>query len=80
MSRALPLPTRRGLSRAEAAGYVGIGVSKFDALVVDGRMPKALRIDGRRLWDVRQLDSAFDALHDDREDAANPWDSLHASP
>ncbi len=60
----LALP-KRGLSRAEAAGYVGVGVSKFDEMVDDGRMPKPKRVDARKLWDVRQLDMAFEALPDD---------------
>jgi len=42
--------------------YLGISASKFDELVRDGRMPSPKRIDGRRIWDVHQLDLAFDAL------------------
>ena len=53
---------RRGLNRVEAAQYIGIGASKFDALVIDGRMPPARQIDRRRVWDVNELDAAFDAL------------------
>lgn len=53
---------KRGLNREEAAAYVGIGASKFDELVADGRMPQPKKIDARRVWDVRQLDAAFDAL------------------
>jgi predicted DNA-binding transcriptional regulator AlpA len=53
---------KRGLSREEAAAYIGVGTSKFDALVADGRMPQPKIIDARRIWDVRQLDAAFDAL------------------
>ena len=52
----------RGLSREEAAAYVGVGATKFDQMVADGRMPKPRRIDGRRVFDRRQLDSAFEAL------------------
>lgn len=59
---ALPPPTRRGLHREEAAAYVGIGQSKFDAMVADGRMPKAKQIDGRRVWDRFAIDRAFEAL------------------
>jgi hypothetical protein len=33
-----PIP-RRGLSRVEAAMYIGISASKFDEFVRDGRMP-----------------------------------------
>jgi predicted DNA-binding transcriptional regulator AlpA len=63
----------RGLRREQAARYIGIGPTKFDQLVDDGRMPKPIRIDGRRVWDSRQLDVAFDALIGDDGDA-NPWD------
>lgn len=52
----------RALSREQAAEYVGIGATKFDALVADGRMPPPKRIDGRAVWDIRQLDRAFDRL------------------
>lgn len=54
----------RGLDRAEAAAYVGVGTSLFDRLVGDGRMPAPKRIDGRLVWDRRALDAAFDALPD----------------
>lgn len=52
----------RGLSREEAAAYIGIGATKFDEMVVDGRMPRPKRIDGRKVWDRLRLDSAFAAL------------------
>jgi predicted DNA-binding transcriptional regulator AlpA len=64
LSEYRPIP-RRGLSREEAAMYVGVGTTKFDAMVDDGRMPKPKRVDGRKVWDVRKLDMAFDALPDD---------------
>jgi predicted DNA-binding transcriptional regulator AlpA len=71
MSRALadvrPVP-RRGLSREEAAMYIGISSSKFDALVGEGRMPAPVKIDSRKVWDIRALDLAFDALP--KEDGA----------
>ncbi|SIN98936.1 helix-turn-helix transcriptional regulator [Vannielia litorea] len=70
----LPPPTRRGLSRVEAAAYIGVGASKFDALVTDGRMPKPKKIDGRRVWDVRSLDRFFDALPGGDDSDHNPWD------
>jgi predicted DNA-binding transcriptional regulator AlpA len=59
-----PIP-RRGLSRDEAAMYIGISASKFDELVSDGRMPGPKRIDRRKLWDVHALDLAFSLLPDD---------------
>ena len=64
---------RRGLRREEAARYVGVSPSKFDALVSDGRMPKPKRIDGCVVWDLRRLDLAWDALSGDDE-TPNPWD------
>ncbi|MEO1678011.1 MAG: hypothetical protein AAFU80_07610 [Pseudomonadota bacterium] len=69
-----PLPTRRGLNRVQAAGYVGVGSSKFDQTVSDGRMPQPVKIDGRRLWDVRALDRAFDELGGGIQSETNPWD------
>jgi predicted DNA-binding transcriptional regulator AlpA len=63
---------RRGLSREEAAVYVGVSTTKLDEMVADGRMPKPKEIDARRVWDVRALDTAFDALPDVGEE--NPWD------
>ena len=60
---ALPL----GLSRAEAAWWVGVGVTLFDAMVLDGRMPKPKRINKRTVWDRDQLTLAFKALPDDNE-------------
>lgn len=74
MHTALPPPTRRGLSRIEAAGYIGVGASKFDAMVSDGRMPKPKKIDGRRVWDVRSLDRFFDDLPGGDDSDHNPWD------
>jgi hypothetical protein len=67
---------RRGLSRVDAAVYVGVGPTKFDEMVADGRMPAPRRIDGRKVWDVVELDSHFDALpHDDSAAATgNSWD------
>jgi predicted DNA-binding transcriptional regulator AlpA len=66
---------RRGLSRVEAAAYVGISPCKFDQLIADGRMPNAKRIDGRKVWDVRELDLCFDDLPRDDSGAVtgNSW-------
>lgn len=70
----LPTPCR-GLSRVEAARYVGISPTKFDELVGDGRMPNPRRLDGRKLWDVRDLDLAFNDLpYEDAPKAGTSWD------
>lgn len=65
----------RGLSRDEAAWYVGVGATKFDQLVADKRMPRPKRIDGRIVWDRWQLDRAFEALPDDGE-RDDVWDRV----
>jgi predicted DNA-binding transcriptional regulator AlpA len=65
----------RGLSRVQAAEYVGVGVTKFDEMVGDGRMPRPKRIDSRIVWDRIKLDEAFAAL-DDEAGARNEWDGL----
>lgn len=67
-----PVP-RRGLSRIEAAMYIGISPSKFDELRKDGRVGPARLIDGRKVWDVRDLDSAFEALPMETNEATEDW-------
>jgi predicted DNA-binding transcriptional regulator AlpA len=57
----------RGLSRVQAAAYVGVGTTLFNAMIKDGRMPKPFRINTRILWDRYKLDAAFDALSDQNE-------------
>ena len=57
----------RGLNREEAARYIGVGTTKFDELVKDGRMPKGKRIDGRVVWDRYKLDASFTDLPDNDE-------------
>ena len=64
----------RGLSRSEAAAYIGVSPSLFDELVKDGRMPPPKRINSRVIWDRNKLDAAFDRILDDESQAANPWD------
>jgi predicted DNA-binding transcriptional regulator AlpA len=58
----------RGLSRVQAAAYIGISPTLFDQMVADGRMPRAKRTNARRVWDRIQLDAAFSALPNDGED------------
>lgn len=67
----LPWPPR-GLSRLQAAAYIGISASTFDLMVQTGRMPPPKRIGSRRVWDRHALDAAFDDLPDAAE--PNPWD------
>ncbi|TDR33716.1 helix-turn-helix transcriptional regulator [Aquamicrobium defluvii] len=67
----------RGLSREEAARYVGVGATKFDEMVKDGRMPKPKRVDGRVVWDRAALDLAFTDLPNDGQ--RNFFDGLYAA-
>lgn len=69
-----PIP-RRGLRLEEAAGWLGVGRTKFLELVEDGRMPAPRRIDGVKVWDVRELDVAFDDLP--REGDGKGWAEFH---
>lgn len=66
----------RGLSREAAARHVGVGTTKFDEMVADGRMPRPKRIDGRKVWDRVAVEMAFAELPDDAEAAANPLDRM----
>lgn len=49
----------RGMTRDEAARYMGMSPRTFDKLVADRRMPPPKRIDGLTLWDRISLDAAF---------------------
>jgi hypothetical protein len=64
---------RRGLSRVEAAAYLGISPSKFDEMRKDGRVGQAKLIDNRKLFDIRMLDEVFDALPSEGHDEADDW-------
>lgn len=70
----------RGLSRVQAAQYIGVSPSHFDKLIRARAMPPAKRLGGRVVWDRKQLDEAFDALDaesqwsDDDAADANSWD------
>jgi len=64
----------RGLSRIDAAIYIGISPTTFDQLVKDGRMPNPKRINSRTVWDVRRLDEAFEALPSDDYEDRDPFE------
>jgi len=55
--------------------YIGISAAKFDEMVADGRMPVPVQIDARKVWDIRSLDLAFDALVNENS-ALNSWDGV----
>jgi hypothetical protein len=53
--------------------YMGISPSKFDELRKDGRVGPARLIDSRKVWDMRDLDLAFEALPMETNEAAEAW-------
>ena len=61
----------RGMSRDEAARYIGVGVTKFEEMVAAREMPKPKAIGKRRVWDRVQLDIYFTGLPeaDERRDS-----------
>lgn len=70
-----------GINRQQAAAAIGVGVTTFDVMVLDGRMPQPrLPSRERYVWDVEELRQAFrqlphrhDAL-DAKTESGNPWD------
>lgn len=51
-----------GYRAKDAAEYLGISVTKFHALVKDGRIPPARKIDGCAIWRADELYQAFTDL------------------
>jgi predicted DNA-binding transcriptional regulator AlpA len=66
----------RALSRLDAAARFAISPSLFDRMVREGIMPAPKRLGGRKVWDVRALDDAFDARPGGtgKVTGGNPWD------
>jgi len=52
----------RGLRRQEAAAYIAISATMFDAWVAQGIMPSPKRVGGIVVWDRLLIDEAFDEL------------------
>lgn len=80
---ARPLPDSLppvGISREQAAAFIGISSTLFDRLVHEGMMPDGRKIFGRIVWDVAEVVQAFRALPhssepiDARATESNPWD------
>ncbi|MCX5513454.1 hypothetical protein C3941_23615 [Kaistia algarum] len=62
LTASIPAQPVRGLSREQAAAYIGVSVSSFDKMIEERTMPAPKTWHTRKLWDVRALDRAFDAL------------------
>lgn len=72
----IPVHERLGLSRSEAAEYIGIGASLFDEMVDLGKMPPPKLIGGRKVWRRVDLEKAFAELPYDGQNqtkADSPW-------
>ncbi|RVK16258.1 hypothetical protein CN138_10480 [Sinorhizobium meliloti] len=63
----------RGLSREDAARYVGVGATKFDQMVSDRLMPRPKKVGGRVIWDRLAIDAAFSDLP---EEGSNRIDDI----
>lgn len=77
-----PAVSPRGLSRADAAAYVGISATLFGQLVEAGVFPAPKRLAGRCVWDRVSLDRAFDDLPEvltpGQTGAIDPWKDVAA--
>lgn len=73
--RLIPAQDRIGLSRAEAAEYIGVSTSLFEEMVADGRMPPAKQINSRKVWMRTKIEKAFADLPDagQNNDTSSPW-------
>jgi len=67
----------RGLRRVEAAAYIGVSPSSFDAMIADGVMPKPKRWGARVIWDRHMLDEYFSAIpSEDDKPKRSAWDEV----
>lgn len=64
----------RGLSRIEAAQYIGVSSGTFDKLVEECAMPKPKHIRARRVWDRVEVDAAFTAMGEGADGDVNDSD------
>ena len=79
MTKPFPFDCPRGLSRIEAARYVGVSPSTFDKMVNSGEMPQPKRVGTRCIYDRSALDAAFDLLDMDANghvDGENDFDHV----
>jgi hypothetical protein len=66
---------RIGLSRTEAADFIGVPPLLFDQMVSDGRMPHPKDIDRHKVWSRLAVEKCFAELPDELEHrrANDPW-------
>lgn len=67
----------RGLRRVDAARYLGISPSHFDAQRKAGNIPAPKQMLGVVLWDRNDLDRLFDDIPAEvQADNVNEWDGV----
>lgn len=69
---------RRGLDEVEAAVYLSLSPSKSRQMVMQGKMPRPRLAGRRRIWDVEELDRAFQNLPREGGDTVETEDSSWA--
>jgi excisionase family DNA binding protein len=71
----IPAHDRIGLSRAEAAEYVGVSTPLFEEMVADGRMPPPKLANSRKVWHRERLAEAFAELPEEGQgqESGSPW-------
>jgi len=78
--RPSPAIMPRGLCRTQASAYIGVSPGLFDEMVRDGRMPLPRVVNARRVWDMREIDAAFDDLPHVETKLPDPQRPGHALP
>ena len=82
MNKPLKLTTFKfAYRRTEAALALGISPSTFDKWIAQKLMPPGQKIEGIRLWDAEELQSAWQdliesILNDPKKDDENPFDKI----
>lgn len=67
-------PWPRGLSRERAAKYIGVSTTLFDEMVRKKEMPQPRQASrGRVIWDMEDLNHAFENLPYRGEVEENEW-------
>ena len=71
----IPPHKRIGLSRFEAAEFIGVSPRLFDQMVHDGRMPQPKLINSRKVWHRHKIEKAFAELPEPEQtgEDADPW-------
>jgi predicted DNA-binding transcriptional regulator AlpA len=66
----------RGLRADYAAAYIGMSKTKFLELVQSGVVPRAIEIDGIKIWDRFDLDAVIEAAKEDSPSENNSFDKI----